>query len=141
MIGIRRAIHEENKDIAKSIPTNPEKFISQLVCSPKNFKCCNEACLECPEKAVIDPIKRILKTFPDVIFAKWVVVDGHNKNVELTDRGENIAELLQDMVRSSLKSHIYNLFRQHSELKCLKSQFKEEEVICSVDFSKNYGNK
>ena len=139
MIGIRRAIHEENKDIAKSIPTNPETFISQLVCSPK--KCCNEECLECPEKAVIDPIKHILKTFPEVIFAKWVVVDGHNKNVELTDSGENIAELLQDMVRSSLKSHIYNFFRQHSELKCLKSQFREEEVICSVDFSKNYGNK
>ena len=63
-------MHEENKDIAKSIPTNPETLISQLVCSPKNFKCCNEECLECPEKAVIDPIKCILKTLPEVIFAK-----------------------------------------------------------------------
>ena len=39
LIGIRRAIHKENKDLAKSIPITPETFIAQLVCSAKNFKC------------------------------------------------------------------------------------------------------
>ena len=141
MIGIRRAIHKENKDLAKLIPINRETFIAQLVSSAKNFKCCNEECFECPEKAVIDPIKRILKTLPEVIFAKWVVADGHNKKAELSDSGENIVELLQYRIPSSLKLHIYNFFHQHSELKYLKSQLGEEEVICSVDFSKNYENK
>ena len=61
--------------------------------------------------------------------------------MELTDSGENVAELLQDMVGSPLKLHIYNFFCQHSELKYLKSQLGKEEVICSVDFSKNYENK
>ena len=83
LIGIRQAIHKENKDLSKSIPINPETFIAQLVCSAKNFKCCNEECLECPEKAVIDPFKHILKTLPEVSFAKWVVVDSHNNKVEL----------------------------------------------------------
>ena len=68
-------------------------------------------------------------------------MDGHNKKVELSDSGENIAELLQYMIPSSLKLHIYNFFRQHSELKYLKSQLGEEEVICTVDFSKNCENK
>ena len=53
LIGIRRAIHKENKDLAKSIPINPKTFIAQLVCSAKNFKCCNQECLECPEKGLV----------------------------------------------------------------------------------------
>ena len=61
--------------------------------------------------------------------------------MELTDSGESVAELLQNTVGSPLKLHIYNFFRQHSELKYLKSQLGKEEVICSVDFSKNYENK
>ena len=63
-------------------------------------------------------------------------MDGHSKKAELTDSGESIVELLQEMVQSPLKLHIYNFFRQHSELKYLKSQLGVEEVICSVDFSK-----
>ena len=70
LIGIRRAIHKKNKDLAKSIHINPETFIAQLVCSAKNFKCCNEECLKCPEKVVIDPIEHILKTLTEVSFAK-----------------------------------------------------------------------
>ena len=53
LIGIRRAIHKKNKDLAKSIHINPETFIAQLVCSAKNFKCCNQECLECPEKGLV----------------------------------------------------------------------------------------
>ena len=68
-------------------------------------------------------------------------MDGHNKKVELTDTGENIVELLQDMVQSPLELHIYNFFCQYSEFKYLKSQLREEEVISSIDFSKNYENK
>ena len=67
-------------------------------------------------------------------------MDGNNKKVKLTDSGESIVELFQDMVGSPLKLHIYDFFRQHSKLKYLKSQLWEE-VICSVDFSKNYENK
>ena len=141
LISIRRSIRKENKDLAKLIPINPETFITQLVWSAKNFKCCNEECFECPEKAAINLIKCVLKTLPEVIFAKLVVVDGHNKIAELSDSGENIAELLQYMIPSSLKLHIHNFFCQHSESKYLKSQLGEEEVICSVDFSKNYENK
>ena len=76
LIGIRRAIHKENKDLANLIPINPEIFIAQLVCLAKNFKCCNEECLECHEKAVIDPIKHILKILHEAGFTNgslWMV--------------------------------------------------------------------
>ena len=69
------------------------------------------------------------------------VLNVHNKKVELTDSGESITELLQDMVQSPLKLHSYDFFCQHSELQYLKSQLEEEKVICRVNFSKNYGYK
>ena len=37
--------------------------------------------------------------------------------------------------------HICNIFRQYSELKYLKQNLKSNEVILSVDFSRNYNNK
>ena len=37
LIGIRQAIHKENKDLVKSIPINPEIFTAQLVWSAKSF--------------------------------------------------------------------------------------------------------
>ena len=68
-------------------------------------------------------------------------MDDLSKKVELTDSGESISELLLNMVQSPLKWYIYNFVHQHSELKYLKFQLGEEEVICSVDYSKNYENK
>ena len=37
--------------------------------------------------------------------------------------------------------HKYNIYYQLSELKCLKKDLKEDQVILSVDFLKNYKNK
>ena len=37
--------------------------------------------------------------------------------------------------------HVYNIKRRYSELKHLKANLKENEIILSVDFSKNYDNK
>ena len=37
--------------------------------------------------------------------------------------------------------HVYNISCQYSELKHLKANLKEDEIILGVDFSKNYDNK
>ena len=37
--------------------------------------------------------------------------------------------------------NIYNIFRQYSELKYLKQNLESNEVILSIDFSRNYNNK
>ena len=39
-----------------------------------------------------------------------------------------------------MRMHKYNIYRQFSELKWLKANPKEDEVILNVDFSKNYKN-
>ena len=45
------------------------------------------------------------------------------------------------IIHSDFRIHVYNVSRQHSELKYLKKNLKENEVIFSVEFSKNYENK
>ena len=37
--------------------------------------------------------------------------------------------------------HVYNIKRQYSELKHLEANLKEDEIILSVDFSKNYNKQ
>ena len=50
--------------------------------------------------------------------------------------------LLLEMVDGSkMRTHKYNIYRQFVEIKWLKANLKEEEVILSVDFSKKYENK
>ena len=50
--------------------------------------------------------------------------------------------LLLEMVDGSkMRLHVCNIYRQFSEFKWLKANLKEDEVILSVDFTKNYKNK
>ena len=80
LIGIRRAIPGPSK-INSHQPRNiycPVSLLSQKLSMLHLFQC-----------------KHSLKKLPEVSFAKWVVVDGHNKKVELTDSGESIAEPLK----------------------------------------------
>ena len=52
-----------------------------------------------------------------------------------------VADSFDEMTTKKFKLHVYNIFRQYSELKHLKKTLGEEEVILSVDFSRNYKNK
>ena len=49
-------------------------------------------------------------------------------------------DLLNNVHLGKLK-HIYNIYRQYSELKYLKSILTADEVTVSIDFSRNYENK
>ena len=62
------------------------------------------------------------------------------QKVEFSDAGSIIAEQFEEICRK-IKIHIYHIFRQYSELKYLKKNLCNNEVILSVDFSKNYSNK
>ena len=49
--------------------------------------------------------------------------------------------MLKEILTKSFKMHVYNISRQYSELKHLKANLKEDEIILSVDFLKNFDNK
>ena len=60
---------------------------------------------------------------------------------EFVNSVEEVVTLLKDICSKKFKIHMYNIYRQYSELKYLKENLGENEAILSVDFSKNYENK
>ena len=76
----------------------------------------------------------------EVKYARWVHREKHQKD-EVVDSGNDVIVLLKQILTKSFNMHVYNISCQYSELKHLKANLKEDEIILSVDFSKNYDNK
>ena len=49
--------------------------------------------------------------------------------------------MLKEILTKSFKMHVYNIKCQCYELKHLKANLTKDEIILSVDFSKNYDKK
>ena len=74
-------------------------------------------------------------------YARWVHREKHYQKDEVVDSGDDVIVMLKEILTKSSKMHVYNVNHQYSELKHLKANLKEDEIILSVDFSKNYDNK
>ena len=59
----------------------------------------------------------------------------------LCESGVAVADQFDEIATKHFKLHVYNIFWQHSELKFLKRNLTDNDVIFSVDFSRNYDNK
>ena len=77
----------------------------------------------------------------EVKFARWVCREKRYQKDEVVDSGDDVIGMLKEILTKSFKMHVYNIKCQSSELKHLKANLKEDEIISSVDFSKNYDNK
>ena len=73
-------------------------------------------------------------------------LDGHAEKKryqkdEVVDSGDAVIGMLKEILTKSFKMHVYNIKCQSSELKHLKANLNEGEIILSVDSSKNYDYK
>ena len=76
------------------------------------------------------------------MYYRWTTRKKNVCKIQEEVSGEEASSKLAELVSGTkMRSHKYNIYRQFSELKWLKIFFKENEVILSVDFSKNYDNK
>ena len=106
----KNTLKDSHPDLVTSFSVDPQTFVSQLVCSVKNYYCCNDVCSECPGNIVIiNPIAAILEKVDEISYAKWVY-DGRYKKIECTDRGADVAELLREIASCSFKCHVYKVF-------------------------------
>ena len=60
--------------------------------------------------------------------------------VNIIGTGLEVADVFIEIYEGDYKFYVYNICLQQSELKYTKRNLKENEVILSVDFSKNYEN-
>ena len=70
--------------------------------------------------------------------ARWVCREKRYQKDEVVVSGDDMIALLKQILTKSFKMHVYNMSRQYSELKHLKANLKEDEIILSVGFSKDY---
>ena len=117
------------------------EFISGNVCSVKDFDCCSNVCDKCPGKDLMTEIMDVLSRIDSITYNKWMKKGDYVQKIEILQYGEDVAEEFLALTGSIIKLHIYNTFRQYSELKHLKKNLGPDEVILSVDFSRNYDNK
>ena len=65
----------------------------------------------------------------------------HYVKREFVDTGAEVVTLFKELLNLQFRLHMYNIYRQFSEFKYLKRNLKSNEIILSVDFSRNYENK
>ena len=129
--------------MALTLKTDPAEFILENVCSTKTYDCCNDncGCGQCCSFRNVEDILIALEGVSEVKYARWVCREKRYQKDEVVDSGDNVIAMLKQIPTKSFKMHVYNISRQYSELKYLKVNLKEDEIILSVDFSKNYDNK
>ena len=121
---------------------DPLEFVQLGVYSFKSYECMNGLCNACPGSALLAEISENLEKVEPLTFYKWTT---KNKVVcKISDEisGEEAASKLVELISGEkLPLHRYSTYRQYAELNWLKSNLKIDEMILSVDFSKNYDNK
>ena len=127
--------------MALTLKTDPEEFILENVYSIKDYDCCDDNCGQCCNFKNIEDILIALEGVSEVKYARWVRREKHYQKDEVVDSGDDVIIMLKEILTKSSKMHVYIVNRQYSELKHLKANLKEDEIILSVDFSKNYDNK
>lgn len=128
-------------ELASKLEVDIIEFISGNVCSVKDFDCCSNVCDKCPGKDLMTEIMDVLSRIDSITYNKWMKKGNYVQKIEILQSGEDVAEEFLALTGSIIKLHIYNIFRQYSELKHLKKNLGPDEVILSVDFSRNYDNK
>lgn len=132
----------KENDLVKDLPLDPLELVEVGVCSCKNYECMTNKCQQCPGKAPIASVCEALEKVEKIQYYKWSTIEKKVVKRMEEETGEQIAVMLEEVVTGAkMRRHKYNIYRQFSELKFLKRNLKKEEVILSVDFSKNYDNK
>ena len=138
---IKQSLKKNGHKMVFTLKINPEESILENVCFIKNYDCCNDNSGQCCNFRNIEDILNALEGVSEVKYARWVRREKRYQKDEVVDSGDDVIVMLKEILTKSFKMHVYNIKCQSSELKHLKANLKEGEIILSVDSSKNYDYK
>jgi len=120
---------------AVSLPSSAHQAVEMTVRLMDNEKCVDRKCTDCGV-AKLDGCFKECDDELEVSFRKWTKDSIIRKELMQTD----IAEAKQDLYTKmeTFARHVYNVKRQHTELKCLKENLVDNHVIIQEDFAENY---
>ena len=125
------------------LPLYVEELVKLSVCSMDDELCVDRACDECGvEKLRHHILEQIDDKDMDaiVIYYQWSVAQGRVIKDQIESDLISTIDELMEQVRP-LSRHVYNVWRQHAELKDLKRRLQPGKIIIHEDFSENYSLK
>ena len=88
-----------------------------MLCSVKNQECCEGNCLTCAENDNLNEISSILSEIEEITYSQWLKEKEHYFKREIVDTGAEIVTFFKELSNLQLRLHMYNTYRQFSELK------------------------
>ena len=70
-------------DLALALASDAIDFVQNIVCSIKEFNCCNDACTNCIESTNIEEILQVFQGIDEITYSKWVRKKTSTKRLNL----------------------------------------------------------
>ena len=123
---IKQSLKKKNgqKELALTLKINPEESILKNVSSIKNYDCCNDDCGQCFNFRNNENILIALKGASEKKYAKWVCREKRYQKDEVTDSGDDVIVMLNEILTKSFKMHVYSISHQYFELNHLKANLR-----------------
>ena len=137
----KKLASNQMQHFAEMVKIDAASFVESLICSIKNYGCCRGNCKGCVGLVEYQELFGYIKTLEEIQYCKWVCEENKWAKVNIIDTGLEFADVFVEIYKSDYKLYVYNIRFQHSGLKYTKQKLKENEVLFSVDFSKNYEEK
>ena len=114
-----------------------EEAVAQTVCSLDSCKCIDRVCDICGVTELTDHLFEGLDEDDSMTYYQWHKVEGvvkkHLVDCTIAEAKEDLQAQLRPFSR-----YVYNIRRQFQELRHLKEQLNEDEIIIHEDFSENF---
>ena len=107
------------------VKPNADLLIATLVCSVKNYSCCSETCTSSAnDNQDWEQILAAISLLENMHYKKWMKRDSLRVKSEFYDSGCEDVNCIRELTKT-FRTHMYNIYRQYSELKYLKKNQKQ----------------
>ena len=119
-------IKNKTNDHAGTLKIDVDSFMRSIVRSVKNQECCEGNCLTCAENDNLNEILSILSKIEEITYSQWIREKESYVKREFVDTGAEVVTLFKELSNLQFRLHVYNIYRQFSELKYLKRNLKSD---------------
>ena len=124
--------------VLSEVPSTAEALLNTTVCNPQDIKCMARECSACEEEKPVEEFFKGCDENLPVSYYQWDTSDDgrvrkHRVDCTAADAKEDLIAQLRPFGR-----HVYNIRRQFEELKYLKENLPQGEIIIHEDFAENF---
>lgn len=111
-----------------------EEVVTRTVCSLTSVKCIDRDCDKFGVKEAVQQLFDSLDEDCPLSYYQWNTVDGKTKK-ELIECSSSEAKEALEARLTPFSCHVYNIQRQYKEMRHLKENLKQDEIIIHEGFS------